>query len=129
MAHLDVSPVLTALRTAPEEFELVRGCLYHRPSAHSFLLDPNGNVRLAANCNCASLAVRHEDGLELWRRFQAWQTDYWTPLTINREFASHFRPRSAVRQTLINLVERLHRALVDGGRRHVDRKAALQPAE
>ena len=66
MAYLDVSPMIIALRTSPSDFEMKRGWLRHFPSRHEFKFDREGNVRLHARCDCAMLAVRREQGLELW---------------------------------------------------------------
>jgi hypothetical protein len=58
MAYLDVSPMMTSLRTAPEDFEISDGWLHHIPSRHDFRFDPNGNVQLRAQCDCAQLAIQ-----------------------------------------------------------------------
>src|SRR5690242_19736754 len=102
MAYLDLTPTLTALRTMPEDFELRRGWLNHLPSRHSFRFDAKGRVQLHAQCDCAQLRIRPDQEQALTSAFAAWQADYWRPLQINREFASHLRPRSAVRQLMID---------------------------
>jgi hypothetical protein len=40
------------------------------------------------------LHVRRDQGRELWRAFEIWQSAFWQPATINREFADHFRSRT-----------------------------------
>jgi hypothetical protein len=120
MAYLDVSPMMVALRTMPEEFELNHGWLQHTPSRHSFRFDPDGRVQLRAACNCAQLAIKADQERELSACFLEWQSHYWRPLQINREFASHFAPRSATRRFLIKLTGWLHDRLLrrTEGRHH-----------
>lgn len=132
MASLDVAPMITALRTSPEEFEIAQGdWLCHTPSAHNFQLDGEGNVKIAARCDCSLMDVSRKQGAELWQAFQQWQVSYWTPLQINKEFASHFRPRSRLRRFLICLTAELHSALVNGGRApdHELHQGTAVPAE
>jgi hypothetical protein len=118
MSYLDVSPMAVALRTMPEEFEVNHGWLHHIPSRHDFLFDRDGRVQIRAQCNCAMLAVKAEQEKELFGAYREWQTSYWQPLQINREFASHFEPPSRLRRVLINLVARLHRRLLRRGHSH-----------
>lgn len=115
MTYLDVAPMMVALRSTPDEFEMNLGWLRHIPSEHAFRFDPDGRVHIAAQCNCAVLAVRREQQQELYDAFQAWHASYWRVLEINREFASHFRPRSPFRRMLISLTGKLHRALMKQG--------------
>jgi hypothetical protein len=111
MANLDVSPMIRALQHAPGEFEFVAGWLNHVPSGHSFRFHPSDQVEVSAACNCALLVPTPEGERELANKFREWERDYWQPLVINREFASHFH-RSGLRRLLIVLTERLHRALL-----------------
>lgn len=103
MRFLDVSPMIAALRTRPADFELDGSWLYHFPSHHRFKVDQEGNVTLDARCDCALLRVRRDQGKELWKAFQIWQSAYWRPTEINKEFALHFRSP--------NLWQRLYRRL------------------
>jgi len=131
MAYLDVSPMITSLRTTPEDFEIAEGWLRHIPSRHDFKFDPDGNVHLRAQCDCAHLAIQTEQGRELASSYHHWEAHYWRPLLINREFASHFR-RSALRQFLIDVVARLQRLLQQQQQQqHAPRgrMTALHPAE
>jgi hypothetical protein len=112
MPYLDISPMITALRTTPDEFELVDGWLNHTRSSHSFRFDLNDEVELRAECNCALLAIRPEQRRELAKCFREWESNYWRPLQINREFASHFSRKPGLRQMLIVLSGRLHRWLL-----------------
>jgi hypothetical protein len=130
MTYLDVSPMMTSLRTMPEDFEIKDGWLHHIPSRHDFKFDPDGNVALRAQCDCAQLAVRTEQGRELAAAYHQWDTHYWRPLMINREFASHFQ-RSALRQFLIDVTASLHRRLMQQSHHHAPRggMTALHPAE
>ena len=50
MQYLNVSPMMVALRTAPEEFELADGWLHHTLSRHSFRFGPNDAVEVRAAC-------------------------------------------------------------------------------
>jgi hypothetical protein len=112
MPYLDVSPMVAALRTTPDEFELVAGWLNHIRSRHSFRFGPNDDVELDAACNCALLAIRPEQERELAACFREWENSYWRPLQINREFASHFTHKTGLRSILIALTGRLHRWLL-----------------
>ncbi len=112
MTYLDVSPMMVALRQSPEEFELRNNFLFHAPSKHSFTFDQTGHVNIRADCNCSFLAVRPEQERELMTAFEEWQARYWRPMQINKEFASHFRPRSAFRRFLIDVTARFHRRLL-----------------
>jgi hypothetical protein len=50
--------------------------------------------------------------------FREWESGYWRPLQINREFASHFSRKPRLRQMMIVLTGRLHRWLLRPQRRH-----------
>ena len=121
----------TALRTAPEQFEVTHGWLHHIPGRHDFKFDGSGNVQIRAECNCAMLAVKSEQESELYGAYRDWHAGYWHPLQINREFASHFARPSAVRRVLINLTAGLHRWLLRFGHRrhHYHEAGAMMPAE
>jgi hypothetical protein len=98
MAYLDLNPMITALRTRPDEFEMIRGRLNHIPSRHSFGFDPHGNATVHAQCNCAWLSVTREQSREMAVALDTWKDTYWRAVEINREFASHFkRPNVLVR--------------------------------
>lgn len=112
MSYLDLGPMITALRSAPDEFELAGGWLVHPRSAHSFRFKPNDEVELRATCDCTLLTMRPEQMRELAESFREWERDYWRPLLINREFASHFAPRSGLRRVLIVLASRLQQWLL-----------------
>lgn len=128
MSYLDVAPMMVSLRTTPEEFEVNDGWLRHIPSRHDFMFDRNGRVQIRAQCNCAMLTVKSEQERQLYDSYREWQTSYWQPLQINREFASHFQPRSAFRRFLIAVVARIHRRLLQRGHAHHDH-GVLMPAE
>lgn len=112
MPYLDISPMITALRTAPDEFELVEGWLNHTRSSHSVRFDGNDDAELRAACNCTLLAIRSEQRRELTQCFREWEDSYWRPLQINREFASHFLRKVGLRQMMTVLTGRLHRWLL-----------------
>jgi hypothetical protein len=112
MAYLDVSPLMASLRTRPEEFDFHGEWLRHVPSHHNFKFEPGGRVQIRAECNCAFLAIHPQQERQLGNAFENWHTNYWRPLEINREFASHFRPRSGWRRALLAVTTRLNRWLV-----------------
>lgn len=107
MVYLDVNPVIQSLRTVPEDFSLKGKWLSHRPSRHDFGFDPDGRVLIRAACECSQLKVKPEQELALYGSFREWETNYWRPLRINREFASHFHHYPSWRRTLIRLATRL----------------------
>jgi hypothetical protein len=53
-----------------------------------------------------------EQTRELAKGFREWERDYWRPLQINREFASHFARQGGLRHVLIVLTGRLHQWLL-----------------
>jgi hypothetical protein len=118
MPYLDVSPMMGALRTMPQEFELANGWLHHIRSQHSFRfshgfrLGANDHIEIRASCDCALLAVRPEQEPQLAACFREWEASYWAPLQINREFASHFARRPGVLPLLAELAGRLYRWLL-----------------
>jgi hypothetical protein len=63
MTQIDVNPMIVALRTNPNDFEMKRGWLHHFPSHHAFKFDAKGNVRIHAACDCAMLSVRTEQSV------------------------------------------------------------------
>ena len=93
--HLDVAPMISALRFQPDDFEYAHGWLRHVPSRHRFHFNRNGRVTIDALCSCASMTVRPEQADELVARFTIWRQEYWLPLETNREFAAHFRKPNA----------------------------------
>jgi len=82
MAYLDVSPMMVALRTMPEEFEMKGDWLWHTPSQHSFKFDTKGHVQLRAECNCSFLAVKTQQEQALWISIQEWRTNYWRATAV-----------------------------------------------
>ena len=125
MSYLDVDPVIAALRTTPNAFEFTGGALHHIPSRHLFYFEPNGGVRLAAECNCSYLTLKDEQQPALTEAFSQWRVNYWRPLEINRQFAEHFNPPSGWRRVLLRLTERLQRALLTERKSaHADKQAA-----
>ena len=93
--YLDVSPMISALRFQPSDFDYAHGWLNHVPSRHRFQFDRSGRVSIEANCGCANLSVRPEQTDELAAVFKTWRQEYWLPFETNREFASHFRKPNA----------------------------------
>ena len=112
MQYLNVSPMMVALRTTPEEFELTDGWLHHIPSRHSFRFGPSDAIEIRAACNCALLGVRPEQQRALTDSFRQWRVIYWRPLEINREFSRHFVSKSGWRRALIDVTGRIHRWLL-----------------
>jgi hypothetical protein len=118
MSYLDVAPLISALRNTPEEFELSSGWLCHIRSWHSFRVGPGPEerVEIRAACNCVLLAVRPEQERHFAAGFREWQSAYWRPLEINREFAAHFGRRTRLLQWTIAATGGLHRWLLQRGR-------------
>lgn len=128
MVYLDVGPVIGALRSTPEEFEILNGSLLHIRSRHSFVFDEHQQVRINAECECALLAVRPDQQQEFTAGFRAWQAAYWRPREINREFAAHFGARPLLLRVMIALAAHLHRWLLGrGGRSRAIAAIASQP--
>ncbi len=126
MSYLDVSPMMNALRVSPEQFEMTEGWLRHRSSWHSFRFGPNDDVEIRAACDCAMLAIRPEQRSALASSFRQWESAYWRPMQINREFASHFERRPGVVSRLIVWTARLHRWLLERERRQVTAEPAIR---
>jgi len=102
--YLDARPMIRALYEAPEDFEIRRNCLRHRPSKHWVVFDCDGNARIVARCECMVQRISREHSEQLQQAAATWEEAYWRPLLdhaaaerrvaeINREFASHFRAR------------------------------------
>ncbi|HLJ70446.1 MAG TPA: hypothetical protein VKU03_03955 [Roseiarcus sp.] len=113
MPYLALNPMIAALRERPEDFDLNRGWLTHFPSGHRFKFDRAGNVSLRANCDCALLSVRQEEGQELWQAFESWRANYWRPIEINREFAAHFRRPNVAQRMFRWILRRIRAVLLD----------------
>jgi len=78
--YLDARPMVRALYEAPEEFEIRRNCLRHRPSKHWLIFDDDGSARILARCDCVVLPVSQEQGKELYEAAATWEASYWQPL-------------------------------------------------
>ena len=117
MAYLDVNPLMASLRMRPEEFDFRGDWLRHIPSRHNFKFEPSGRVQIRAECDCAFLAIHPQQERELADSFKTWHTNYWQPLVINREFASHFRPRSLWRRWLLAATAKLNAWAMGGSDR------------
>lgn len=105
MTCLDLSPAITAIRSRPDEFEILGNTLNHTRSRHSFTFLGGGEVRVYAACDCATLPTSPEQGRVFHDAFVHWHATYWRPLEINREFASHFRPPSLWKRLLARLLK------------------------
>lgn len=104
MAYLDISPMLTALREAPDEFDLRGGKLRHIPSRHLFDFTLEGRAIVTrTRCDCAALTISDRQSAALKIAQREWLVAYWEPLLvrqaearrvarINRDFARHFKP-------------------------------------
>ena len=93
--NMDVSPMISALRMQPGDFEFAHGSLHHIPSRHRFQFDRLGHVTIDAECGCARMSIKPEQADELVGMFNTWRRDYWLPIETNREFSSHFRKPNA----------------------------------
>jgi hypothetical protein len=118
MAYLDVNPLMASMRTRPDEFLFKGDWLTHVPSRHSFKFEPSGRVQIRAECNCAFLAIHPQQEKQLSDSFKDWHSNYWRPLEINREFASHFRSRSRVRRWAIAVTAKMNAWLMGGDHRY-----------
>ncbi len=107
MAYLDLNPVIVAIRERPDEFEMIRGKLHHRLSRHSFEFAKSGTVRVFADCDCASLMTRPDEGTMFKVAYEEWHVGYWRAVEINREFAGHFRRLSGWRRFCARVLTRL----------------------
>jgi len=107
MTYLELAPVITALRSRPEEFELQSDALHHLGSRHSFRFLSDDELRIEARCGCVRLRASREQSRVLHQAFRRWWTSYSQALQINREFAGHFEPPGLVRRTLISLLRYL----------------------
>jgi hypothetical protein len=104
MAYLDISPMLTALREAPSEFDMRGGQLRHIPSRHTFGFTVEGRAIVTrTRCDCAALTISDRQSEALKTALRSWTVTYWEPLLvrraeerrlarINRNFARHFKP-------------------------------------
>jgi hypothetical protein len=91
MSYLDVTPMIAALRTRPEDFDVNQGRLRHLPSGHRVIFDPLvGDARIDAHCECSSLSISRHQSRELRAAFEQWTSSYWRVVRINREFEAHF---------------------------------------
>ena len=113
LRHLDVAPMITALRFQPSDFEYAHGWLNHVPSRHRFQFDRNGRVTIDALCGCATLSVRPEQADELHSMFN----------DLEAELLAASGDKSGVRVTL-RRAERLGEVVP----RHPHGLAALPPA-
>lgn len=129
MSYLNVSPMISALRTSPEQFEFSGGSLHHIPSRHSFHFAPSGKVTIYARCGCASMSIQHDQEVDLIGAFRQWVESYWRPIEVNREFASHFNQPGFVRRTLISLTNRLNHSLLRMGQKKHHHEEIMVPAE
>ncbi|OJU06671.1 MAG: hypothetical protein BGN87_17030 [Rhizobiales bacterium 65-79] len=129
MSYLNVSPMISALRTSPEQFAVNRGTLQHIPSHHSFLFDSQGRMTIAASCGCSTLAVEREQEIELVKAFRQWNEEYWRPRQINEEFTSHFAPPPLAIRVLLRLTDRFRLALLRMGQKKHHHEEAMIPAE
>ena len=94
MAHLDLSPMITALSRSPADSDLHCGRLRHIPNGHRVEFDSQGGTaRIETRCDCASLRISLDQSRELEGAFLGWKESYWRVVRINRDFASHFDRR------------------------------------
>jgi len=127
MATLDLAPMITALRSSPDQFAFEAGSLHHVSSGHRFDFDRSGRVIIQAPCACSYLGATREQEKALFQAFGDWQRDYWRPLEINRQFAEHFS-QPLWQRLLVAFTGRLHRACLKLGR-HRELHAVAVPAE
>jgi hypothetical protein len=126
MAYLELAPVITALRSRPEEFEFSGSALHHVPSRHRFRFVNDDEIEIHAECDCATLRASPAQARDFQTAYREWHSSYWRPLEINREFASHFAPvwwRQAVIWLLRHLLSQPQR----GKAAHVEAALPFRP--
>src|SRR6266567_3014440 len=92
MTYLELAPLITAIRSRPEEFEFSNDTLHHVRSRHLFRFVSDDNMEIHAACDCSFLRASKEQTRVFHAAYREWHASYWRPLEINREFASHFEP-------------------------------------
>lgn len=114
MAHLDISPMLDAMREHPDAFSLSDGWLKHRSGRHRFKVQADGYVIVDADCGCSGLSVHSEQGRQLYEALESWRVEYWVPREIDRLFGWHVRPASFWRRWVRKVAELWTRHRYDG---------------
>ena len=107
MTYLELAPLITAIRSRPEEFEFSNDTLHHVRSRHRFRFLSDDDMEIDAACDCSLLRASKEQTRVFHAAYREWHASYWRPLEINREFASHFAPPSVWRRLAIGLLRRL----------------------
>src|SRR5712672_2744823 len=106
MTYLELAPLITAIRSRPEEFEFSNDTLHHVRSRHRFRFLSDDDMEIDAACDCSLLRASKEQTRVFRAAYREWHASYWRPLEINREFASHFEP-ALWRRVAIWLLRRL----------------------
>jgi len=106
MTYLELAPLITAIRSRPEEFEFSNDTLHHVRSRHRFRFLSDDDMEIDAACDCSLLRASKEQTRVFRAAYREWHASYWRPLEINREFASHFEP-ALWRRLAIWLLRRL----------------------
>jgi hypothetical protein len=107
MTYLELAPLITAIRSRPEEFEFSNDTLHHVRSRHGFRFVSDDDMEIHAACDCSFLRASKEQTRVFHAAYREWHASYWRPLEINREFASHFAPPPLWRRLAIWLLRRL----------------------
>ena len=107
MTYLELAPLITAIRSRPEEFEFSNDTLHHVRSRHRFRFLSDDDMEIDAACDCSLLRASKEQTRVFRAAYREWHASYWRPLEINREFASHFAPPPLWRRLAIWLLRRL----------------------
>jgi hypothetical protein len=107
MTYLELAPLITAIRSRPEEFEFSNDTLHHVRSRHRFRFLSDDDMEIDAACDCSLLRASKEQTRVFRAAYREWHASYWRPLEINREFASHFAPPSVWRRLALGLLRRL----------------------
>ena len=106
MTYLELAPLITAIRSRPEEFEFSNDTLHHVRSRHRFRFLSDDDMEIDAACDCSLLRASPEQARVFNTAYRVWHATYWRPSEINREFASHFEP-ALWRRVAIWLLRRL----------------------
>jgi hypothetical protein len=107
MTYLELAPLITAIRSRPEEFEFSNDTLHHMKSRHRFHFLSEDDMEIHADCDCSFLRASREQTKAFHAAYRQWHASYWRPLEINREFALHFAPPPPWRRLAIWLLRRL----------------------
>lgn len=101
MPYLDVAPMITALRVAPQEFALETSrhagdLLVHKPSKHKFMSPFDLPMITGTECDCSMLRIQYGQEDRLAKAAREWHATYWVPkLAQEKAWADEIRAAHA----------------------------------